>query len=156
MITARYAEIIVNPDVTVVVKDFRSQVVYVFGDVTRPGGYEYRSGMTLMNALVMGGGPSKSGKRNEVLVIRCIAPDHIVGIQIDFKELIGKKRFDLDIPLEAFDIVYVPKSKLASVQDFTLTVRDIFSPPAELYLKGWQIANQKVLFDFYKRSGNIY
>ena len=156
VITVRYAEIIVNPDVTVVVNDFRPEVVYVFGDVMRPGGYEYHRGMTLTSTLALGAGPSKSGKRNEILVIRRVAPDHIVGIQIDLKELIGKKRFDLDIPLEAFDIVYVPKSRLASVQDFTLAVRDIFSPPAELYLKGWQIANQKVLFDFYKRSGNIY
>ena len=68
--------------------------------------------------------------------------------------LLGKKRFDLDIPLQAFDIVYVPKSALASVQDFSLAVRDILGTPADLYLRGWQVANQKVLFDFYRKSGN--
>jgi protein involved in polysaccharide export with SLBB domain len=154
LLTARYAEIIVNPDITVVVRSYRPQVIYAMGEVEKPGGYDYRPGMTLTSCLALSGGPSKSGKRNEILVIRRIAPDHIVGIQIDFKELVGKKRFDLDIPLEAFDIVYVPKSRLSSVQDFSLAVKDILDTPTELYLRGWQVANQKVLFDFYRRSGN--
>jgi polysaccharide export outer membrane protein len=156
LLTARYSEIIVNPDITIVVRNYRPQVVYAMGEVATPGGYEFRPGMTLTNFLALSGGPDQLGKRNEILVIRRIAPDHIVGIQIDFKELIGKKRFDLDIPLEAFDIVYVPKSRLASARDFSVAMKEILATPADLYLRGWQVANQKVLFDFYKRSGNAF
>jgi polysaccharide export outer membrane protein len=155
LLTARYSEIIVNPDVTVVVKDYNPQLVYVMGDVDNPGGFEYRTGMTLTNFLALSGGPGRTGKRNEILVIRRIAPDHVVGIQIDLKELLGKKRFDLDIPLEPYDIVYVPKSRLASAQDFMVALREILTSPADIYLRGWQVANVKVLYDFYKRSGNV-
>lgn len=156
VITARYAEIMVNPDVTVVVRDFRPSVVYALGEFMSPGGYEYRDGMTLTNALALGGGPNRMGKRNEVLVIRRIAEDRVVGIQVDINELLSGKRFDLDVPLQAFDIVYVPKSRVARAQDFALAVRDILSTPTELYLRGWQVANQKVLFDFYRRSGTAF
>ena len=72
-----------------------------------------------------------------MLVIRRVAPDHIVGIQVDINDLLSGKRFDLDIPLQAFDIVYVPKSKLARRQDFMLALRDILMTPADIYLKGW-------------------
>jgi polysaccharide biosynthesis/export protein len=155
LLTTRYSEIIVDPDITVVVRNFRPQVVYAMGEVASPGGYEYRPGMTLSDFLALSGGPNKLGKRNEILVIRRISPDHIVGIQIDFKELVEQKRFDLDIPLEAFDIVFVPKSRLASAQDFALSMKDILGTPSDLYLRGWQVANQKILFDFYRRSGGL-
>jgi polysaccharide export outer membrane protein len=154
LLTTRYSEIIVNPDITVVVRSYRPQVVYAMGEVGTAGGFDFHPGMTLTDFLALSGGPTRTGKRNAVLVIRRVAPDHIVGIQIDLGELLGGKRFDLDIPLQAFDIVYVPKSTLSSVQDFMLAVRDIIGTPTELYLRGWQVANQKILFDFYRRSGN--
>jgi polysaccharide export outer membrane protein len=156
VITARYAEILVNPDITVVVREFRPEVVYALGEVLNPGGYEYRAGMTLANALALGGGPSKNAKRNEVLVIRRVAPDHVVGIQVDINDLLSGKRFDLDVPLQAFDIVYVPKSRIARGQDFMIALKEVIMTPTELYLRGWQIANVKILYDFYKKSGAVY
>jgi polysaccharide export outer membrane protein len=156
LLTARYSEIIRNPNITVVVKNYRPQIVYAMGEVSKPGGYEFRPGMTLLDFLALGGGQNKFAKRNEILVIRRVAPDRVVGIQIDFKELVDKHRFDLDIPLQAFDIVYVPKSRIQSAQDFALAMRDIVLAPADIYLRGWQVANQKVLFDFYKRTGSAY
>ncbi len=156
ILTARFSEIIVNPDITVVVRDYRPQVVYTMGEVPHPGGYEYRTGMTLTNFLALSGGPSRGGRRSEILVIRRVAPDRIVGIQIDLNELLGGKRFDLDIPLEAFDIVYVPKSRLASAQDFSLAVKDILMTPADLYLKGWQVTHQKVMYEYYRRVSSVF
>lgn len=155
-LTARFSEIIVNPDITVVVRDYRPQVVYALGEVVHAGGYEFRPGMTLTNFIALSGSIGRSGKRNEVLVIRRVAPDHIVGIQIDLMDLLEKRRFDLDIPLQAFDIVYVPKSKLAGAQDFALAVRDILTVPADFYIKGWSVTHQKILYEYYKRSSNVF
>jgi protein involved in polysaccharide export with SLBB domain len=156
LITARYSEIIVNPDVTVVMRSFRPDVVYALGEVQNPGGYEYHDGMTLLNALTLGGGLGRTAKRNGVLVIRRVAPDHIVGIQVDINELISGKRFDLDVPLQAFDIVFVPKSKIGRGQEFMNALKDILMTPAELYLKGWQVANVQVLYDYYSKSGTVF
>jgi polysaccharide export outer membrane protein len=153
MITARYAEIIVNPDLTIIVKDFRPSVVYALGEIMSPGGYDYHDGMTLANALALSGGPNKSAKRNGVLVIRRLAPDHVVGIQVDVNDLLSGKRFDLDIPLQAFDIVYVPKSKIAQGQDFMLALKENILGPTDFYLRGWQVVNVKILYDFYRKSG---
>ena len=156
IITARYAEIIVNPDVTVVVRDFRPSVIYALGEFSNPGGYDYHEGMTLTSALAVGGGPNKSGKRNEVLVIRRVAPDRVIGIQVDINELLAGRRFDLDIPLQAFDIIYVPKSSIARGQDFMLALKDIILTPMEIYLRGWQVANVELLYEYYTRSGSTF
>jgi polysaccharide export outer membrane protein len=154
LLTAKYSEIIVNPNVTVIVRDFASQVVYVLGEVGNGGGYPYNRGLTLLGLLAQGRGLTGKGKENGVLVIRRIAPDHVVGIQVDFKELVQGKRFDLDIPLEPNDIVYVPKSKIARAADFADTLTKILMNPMDLYIKGWQVSNEKILYDFYRRTAN--
>jgi polysaccharide export outer membrane protein len=153
VLALRYAEIIINPDVTVMIKDFAPQTVYVLGEVGDAGGYPYTRGMTLLNLLAQGKGPTVKGRSNGVVVIRRIAPDHIVGVQIDLGELLGGKRFDLDVPLEPNDIVYVPRSRIATVEQFGESLYNILGKPADLYLKGWQIGNVKVLYNFYRRSG---
>ena len=152
ILTAKYSEILINPDISVIVKEYKPQVIYVLGEVKLPGGYPYERGMTLLSALSLGRGISEKGRKNSVLVIRRVSIDHIVGIQIDLKELFGKKKFNLDIQLEPYDIVYVPKSKLSTAEDFSNTMFTILSAPANLYIKGWNVANMKILFDFYKRT----
>jgi polysaccharide export outer membrane protein len=156
ILTARYSEIIRDPDITVVMRKFRPEVVYTLGDVRNPGGYDFNSGMTLLNALTLCGGPDKSAKRSEVLVIRRIAPDHIIGIQVNIDDLLSRKHFELDVPLQAYDIVYVPKSSIARGQDFMLALKDLLMNPADLYLKGWQVANVDILYEYYRRSGGVY
>ncbi len=156
LLTTRYSEIIRDPDITVVMRNFRPLVVYAVGEVERPGGYDLTGGMTLMSALALCGGPNKTAKRSEVLVIRRIAPDHIIGIQVNLDDLLSRKHFELDVPLQAYDIVYVPKSSIARGQDFMLALKDLLMTPADLYLKGWQVANVEILYDFYRRGGQPY
>ena len=156
ILTAKYSEILINPDISVIVKEYKPQLIYVLGEVELPGGYPYKRGMTLLSALSLGRGLTDDARKNGVLVLRRVAPDHVVGIQIDLNELMGKKIFSLDIPLEPFDIVMVPKSKLSSVRDFSETLYSILAKPADLYIKGWNIANMKILFDFYKRTARTF
>ena len=147
ILTEKYSEILKNPDISIIIRKFQPQVIYVLGEVKAPGGFPYEKGMTLLSAISLGRGVTVKG-----MVLRRIAPNHIVGIQIDLNELIGKAQFNLDIPLEPFDIVYVPKSKLSSVEDFSKTMYTILANPANLYIKGWNVANMKILFEFYKRT----
>lgn len=153
ILNERFSEIIRDPKITVMVRSFQDPVVYIMGEVNDPGAYSAIEGKTLLRALTMASGVSPDSKRNGVLVIRRVAPDHIVGVQIDLTELLDDNHYELDIPIEPYDIVYVPKSKLSTVEDFTTSLYNIMAKPADLYIKGWQAANQSILFDFYKRSG---
>jgi polysaccharide export outer membrane protein len=155
VITSRYAEFLRDPDVSVIVRRFARQVVYVLGEVLTPGGYPYERGMTLLSALALGRGPMPRSGSNGVLIIRKIGPAHVVGIQIDYGDVADGKRFDLNVPLQAGDIVLVPKSRVGKAQDFTSILYDILSKPMDLYLKGWQVSNAKVMYDYYRRIGNF-
>jgi polysaccharide export outer membrane protein len=56
VLTERFKEYINNPIVTVVVRDIRSQIIYLAGAVGRPGSVLMREGMTAWQALSEGGG----------------------------------------------------------------------------------------------------
>ncbi len=153
LLTARFSEIIMDPEITVVVRDFQPQQVYVLGQVGNPGAYEYMSGLTLLQALSLGNGLQNSAKRNGVVVVRRIAWDHVIGIEVDVEEILDNDRFDMDIPIMPFDIVMVPKSKLATTEDFLTSIYNILNKPAEIYLRGWNVLNVKTQYDFYRRMG---
>jgi polysaccharide export outer membrane protein len=153
IITSKYSIIIRQPEVTVIMKSFAEAVVYVLGEVNLPGAFEVGKGLTLLNALALSRGPNERARRSSVLVVRRISEGHIVGMQFDLRELLEEGRFDLDIPLKPNDIVYVPTSRLQKAQDFVSAMNNILAPPLNIYLRGWQAANQKVLYEFYRKSG---
>jgi polysaccharide export outer membrane protein len=57
-----------DPKVSVQVSTYRP--FYIFGEVTKPGEYPYAQGMTVLNAVAMGGGYSYRANQNFVVVTR--------------------------------------------------------------------------------------
>ncbi len=150
VITYRYSAIVKAPEVAIILRDFAENVVYVLGEVRLPGAYEIDRSITLLGALAKSQGLNKGAKRGSVLVIRRISEDRIIGMQFDTNELLEEGRFDLDIQLRPNDIVYVPKSTLYKAEEFISIVYSILDKPAELYIKGWQVAKVRWLYEFYR------
>ena len=57
-----------NPKVTVSVINFRP--FFILGEVEKPGEYQYRSGMNVLSAMAMAGGPTYRASRSSVLIQR--------------------------------------------------------------------------------------
>jgi len=155
LLTARFSEIIVDPDITVIIKEFQRQNIYLIGEVDLPGVYPWNRDMTLVGALALGRGPTKNARRSDIVVIRRIAEDHVVGVEVDVKAILESGNFALDVPLRPFDIVYVPKSRIASSEEFIERMFVLLGRPLDIYLKGWQAAHARTLYDFYARGGRI-
>ncbi len=153
ILTEKFSEIINDPDIAVMVREFDKRLVYVLGEVGNPGGYDYRPGQTLLNLLASGGGLNDDARKNNVVVIRRIAPDHIVGIEVNINDIIKGNHYDLDIAIRPYDIVMVPKSRISSAADFSNKMFDILAKPADLYLRGWQVVNVKTMYEFYRSVG---
>jgi polysaccharide biosynthesis/export protein len=62
-----------DPQVTVVVQEYRSKVVYVVGEVTRPGTYPL-AGATRIVEILAQAGPLSPNAGVEVIVVRPVAP----------------------------------------------------------------------------------
>jgi len=154
VLTDKFSEILLDPEITVMIKEFQPQVIYALGEVGTAGDYDYVRGMTLTQALAVANGYTNSARKSNVLVIRRVSEDHIIGVEVDVDAILSKNDFSLDIPLKPFDIVYVPKSRIASTEQFISSMYKIIGQPLDIYLKGWQVANIKLYYDYYSRIVN--
>lgn len=154
LLTERYSEILVDPDIAVIIKEFQNQNVYVLGEVELPGSYRWERGLTLIGVLSLSRGYTEDARKSNVVVIRRIAENHVIGVEVDIRAILDGSNFALDIPVRPFDIVYVPKSRIASTEDFIESMYTIIGRPLDIYLSGWQAVHQKTLYDFYARMGS--
>jgi polysaccharide export outer membrane protein len=112
-----------NPQVTVAVEQYRSQRVFVMGEVRNPGPVPLSGGMTLIEALVRAGStlPSSSG---EVAIVRAprgasgsTAPDPDKNVEIlraSIRDLeSGSQRQNIE--LHDGDTIFVPRAESAYV-----------------------------------------
>ena len=57
-----------KPDITVTIVEYRQ--FYVNGEVSKPGGYSYREGMTVQRAITLAGGFTERASRSKILLVR--------------------------------------------------------------------------------------
>jgi polysaccharide export outer membrane protein len=65
--------LVVDPQVTVDVVQFRP--IYVVGEVTHPGAYDYISNINVINAVALAGGFTYRAKKDAITLMRGAAPD---------------------------------------------------------------------------------
>ncbi len=106
---------LVDPQVTVAVQEYRSQKVFVLGEVEKPGAYPLTGRATLLDVLSQAGGPAKSAGR-QVMVVRFPKSDAPVSpgtagstsIRVNLKKLLEGDAAE-NLALETGDTVYLPK-----------------------------------------------
>ena len=98
-----------SPGDTMVVN--KAGIVYVLGEVNKPGGYVLNStgGVTLLRVIAAAGGPTHAAAVGGTKMIRR-TPTGLQELPVPLKQLMHAKV--ADIPLKADDIVYVPSSRL--------------------------------------------
>jgi polysaccharide export outer membrane protein len=107
--TAVEEQVFVSPGDTVLVP--KAGIVYILGDVNRPGGYSMtnnESKMTMLEALALAGGVSKSAKQGAARLIRKDGS----GSYADQKFSVGDLQEGKipDIAMQPGDVVYIPFS----------------------------------------------
>jgi protein involved in polysaccharide export with SLBB domain len=113
---ARYALNLKQPDVTVIVRSFGSQRVFVDGEVGRPGLVPLVGLTTTLQAIAQAGGLKESARASQILIIRRGAEvNRPMAIQVDLRKARDGSDLNRDIALEPFDIVFVPRSRVANV-----------------------------------------
>lgn len=91
---------IINPQVTVFIKEFRKAgVYYVTGEVRRPDAYKYEENINVIKAITKAGGLTDIAAQNSIKIIR-----KIKGVE----KIIEKVKMDEKIFIE--DVIVVPES----------------------------------------------
>jgi polysaccharide export outer membrane protein len=127
VIRARFAERLVDPDVSLNVANPRDATAFVLGEVGRPNAVPIRQAQTVAEAIALVGGPTRAARVNRVALVRLDGQGHMVATMLDDAGLgsTGAYMRMQATPLQAGDIIIVPesgRSKFARfIQDFVST-----------------------------------
>jgi polysaccharide export outer membrane protein len=106
-----------SPDAVVHVKNMPSRLVYVQGQVTKPGSFPLEPGMTAVQAISDAGGLTDEAANEAVLIRRdyCGQPS---GIPVNLAKAMSSPEAKKDIGLMPRDVIVVPRSTIANVDLF--------------------------------------
>lgn len=97
-----------NPQVNVIVKQYRSKQVSVLGQVNHPGKYPLESTSTVTDLLAQAGGITLTGADNVILIHQQDGKSKKIGI--DTQSLFQGGQFDLNHQVGDGDVIYVPRA----------------------------------------------
>jgi len=117
-LTKKYAHELKKPMITVIVKSFAGQRIYVGGEVNRQGLMTLTAGMTPLQAVFNAGGLKETAKPEKAIVIRKGPGNKPVPIKMDLDDAMHGKSRSAYFLLQPDDIVYVPKSAIAKANKF--------------------------------------
>lgn len=114
----RYASVVKHPDATVIVTSFASQVVYVGGEVYRPGVIQASPDLTALQAIMMAGGTRATGEMRTVVIVRDQGTPTPKLLMLDLTRGLDDLEGYEDLVLRPKDIVFVPMSAIARADQF--------------------------------------
>ncbi len=111
----RYAVELRRPEVMVVPRQFGSEIIYVGGDVQRPGVFKLAPRMSVLEGILEAGGFLDTARTDEVVLIRRTCQNQPMLKVVNVRQLIEGKAYNDNVPLHRFDVIYVPRSSVAEV-----------------------------------------
>ncbi|MBP1658863.1 MAG: polysaccharide export protein [Candidatus Aminicenantes bacterium] len=110
-------KVVLNPQVTVHILEYRSRRVSVVGAVANPGPFELLGRQTVLAAISEAGGLTRDAGE-EVIVIRQLPDGDSTSIRIPIDGLFVQGDPKLNIVLEAGDVVNIPVERTAPIYVF--------------------------------------
>jgi polysaccharide biosynthesis/export protein len=118
----RMRELIVDAGDILFLSSREDVKVFVLGDVERPGAYPYTPSMRLTHAMALAGGAKETAVLESARIIRGDLRNPQV-LQVDFRRALGGEPDTQDFPLERYDLIVVPRSRIGDWNAFIAKLR---------------------------------
>jgi polysaccharide export outer membrane protein len=105
-----------DPEMTFELKDFQKPRFVVGGEVDKPGQFELRGRITVLEAIAMAGGFKNSAKHSDVVLFRRYDETRAVTRVINAKQMAKADRIQEDPDLRPGDFLFVPQNKISKVE----------------------------------------
>jgi polysaccharide export outer membrane protein len=109
-------ELVAKPDIVVTVDSTVGQVVYVGGEVKTPTVEEIKGSLTLLQSIVAAGGFLPTANQSQIIIIRAQGGGQFRAYQRNSDLVLNNKSSDLY--LRPHDIIFVPKTRIAQVDQY--------------------------------------
>jgi polysaccharide export outer membrane protein len=114
----KYEPQISKPEIAVIVRSFNAQKVYVDGEVAKPGLVPLVGSMTILQSIASAGGLKDTARSNEIILIRRGPENRPASLLVNVEKAIDGSDPSQDLSLQPADIVFVPKSPIANVNQW--------------------------------------
>jgi protein involved in polysaccharide export with SLBB domain len=115
-LTHGYNKFLENADVTVTLTGSAALAVYVGGDVAKPSVVPIKGELSVLQSITAAGGFLGTANREQVLILRQAQDGHFQTFQANASLVLRNEA--PEIYLRQHDIVYVPRSAIAQVDQF--------------------------------------
>lgn len=113
----RYSQYVRNLKATLILLEIHHPKFYILGEVNKPGSYEMQSSINLLDAIASANGYTNKAYLNNIVIFRNDGLERPIALKIDLAQSIKKGRSFANLPIKPADIIYVPKSRLSSMDD---------------------------------------
>ena len=118
VLTEKYSKELKQPVLTVIVRSFASQQIYVGGEVNNQGLFALKAGMSPLQAIFNAGGFKETAMPEGAIVIRKGPDNKPIPIEMNLKAIMEGRSDSADFLLQPHDVVYVPKTAIAKANKF--------------------------------------
>ena len=116
-IERRLAKYLKEPDVSVIVMEYKSKNILVLGEVRNPGLYQYEGDMSAFDAIANAGGYNRHAQINSILVIESARSSEPKIFIADLHKAIRYGDITQDVRLRPNDLIFVPKNFMGNLGD---------------------------------------
>ena len=124
-----YAKILRDPIIDVDLKDFQKPFFFVSGEVGKPGQYDLRSDVTVLQAIAIAGSFTSQSK-TQVFVFHRVSPDWVEVKKLNVKNMLHGKDVNEDIHLQPGDMVYVPTNFITNFKKYVPYTTGLYLNPS--------------------------
>lgn len=107
-----------DPEMSFVLKDFVKPLFTVGGEVEKPGQFELRGRVGVLEAVAIAGGFKRSAKASQLVLLRRFDNERATAQLINAKDLQENRDPEHDIRLQPGDMIVVPRNKLSYVEPY--------------------------------------
>jgi len=112
LVTYKLKSVLTNPQVTVTVAEVRSKMVYVTGEVGKPGAYSIVAPMNVLQLIARAGGLTQFANRKEIYILRPGSQENTASketrLKFNYKEVVKGHNSEQNVVLQSGDTVVVP------------------------------------------------
>jgi polysaccharide export outer membrane protein len=97
------------PQVSLIVQQVNSYVIYIMGEVQRPAQYVVKRGTTFLQAIALAGGFTSFASTNDILLLRKSPESNgQLALKIRYKDILSGKYQESNLLLKPDDTVIIP------------------------------------------------
>lgn len=143
-----YADVYLDPSITVEVSKLAGNLIHVLGQVRDPGSYPMVPNATVLQAIAQAKGFTEGASQGDVLVVRRTGEQRVAVKRINTRKLLAGGAAAGDMLLRRNDIVYVNRSAVGDLKHFTDYVLSPLLVAGDTYIRGWMIFNLEHVYPY--------